>query len=68
MDDRIADDVGRWVALSERFADEGEMNLSKLLDAATYAHVRRTGWLHRPTVTKASMAEELATSIERLGP
>jgi hypothetical protein len=67
MDERIADDIGRWVALSERFADEGEMNLSKLLDAAAYAHMRRRGWLHRPAVTKATMAQELETSIDRLG-
>jgi predicted Zn-ribbon and HTH transcriptional regulator len=64
--ERIADDIGRWVALSERFADEGEMNLSKLLEAAAYAHVRRAGWLHRPLVTKATMAQELETSIDRL--
>jgi predicted Zn-ribbon and HTH transcriptional regulator len=66
MGERIEDDIGLWVALSERFADEGEMNLSKLLDAAVYAHVRRTGWLHRPLVTKASMAQELETGIDRL--
>jgi predicted Zn-ribbon and HTH transcriptional regulator len=67
MDEQTADDVGRWVALSERFADEGEMNLSKLLDAAVYAHLRRIGWLHRPVVTRATMARELETSIDRLG-
>jgi hypothetical protein len=67
MDERIADEIGRWVALSERFADEGEMNLSKLLEAAAYARMRRSGWLHRPAVTKATMAQELETSIDRLG-
>ena len=66
MDERIADDIGRWVALSERFADEGEMNLSKLLDAAAYAHIRRIAWQHRPVVTKATMARELEASIDRL--
>jgi Zn finger protein HypA/HybF involved in hydrogenase expression len=66
MDEPTGDDIGRFVALSERFADEGEMNLSKLLDAALYAHVRRVGWRHRPIITKASMAQELATSIGRL--
>jgi hypothetical protein len=64
--ERIEDDIGPWVALSERFAAEGEMNLSKLLDAAAYAHVRRAGWLHRPLVTKATMAQELDISIDRL--
>ena len=66
MDERNADDVGRSIALSERFAAEGEMNLSKLLDAAVYAEVRRSGWMHRPAVTRATMEQELRTSIERL--
>jgi hypothetical protein len=66
MDDLHADDVGRAIALSERFASEGEMNLSKLLDAAVYADVRRRGWLHRPAVTRAAMEGELRTTIERL--
>jgi predicted Zn-ribbon and HTH transcriptional regulator len=66
MDEQIVDDVGRWIALSERFADEGEMNLSKLLDAAVYAYVRRVGWRHRPIVTQITMRRELETSVERL--
>lgn len=66
MDELHADDVGRAIALSERFAAEGEMNLSKLLDAAVYADVRRSGWLHRPAVTRAAMEGELRTTIERL--
>ena len=66
MDELHADDVGRSIALSERFASEGEMNLSKLLDAAVYADVRRSGWMHRPAVTRATMEGELRTTIERL--
>jgi DinB superfamily len=66
MDELHADDVGRSIALSERFASEGEMNLSKLLDAAVYADVRRSGWIHRPAVTRATMQGELRTTIERL--
>jgi rubrerythrin len=66
MDELHADDVGRAIALSERFAAEGEMNLSKLLDAAVYADVRRSGWLHRPAVARATMEAELRTTIERL--
>src|SRR6478736_2432250 len=66
MDELHADDVGRWIALSERFASEGEMNLSKLLDAAVYADVRRSGWNHRPATARATMEGELRTSIERL--
>jgi len=42
------------------------MNLSKLLDAAAYAQVRRSGWMHRPVVTRATMAQELDLGIERL--
>jgi hypothetical protein len=66
MDELHADDVGRSIALSERFVSEGEMNLSKLLDAAVYADVRRSGWTHRPAVTRATMEVELRTTIERL--
>jgi len=66
MEERHADDIGRAIALSERFAAEGEMNLSKLLDAAVYAEVRRAGWRHRPVVTRATMEGELRTTIERL--
>ena len=66
MDELQVDDVGRAIALSERFAAEGEMNLSKLLDAAVYAEVRRSGWTHRPPVTRATMEAELRTTIERL--
>lgn len=43
MDEHWTDDIGRWVALSERFANEGEMNLSKLMDAALYVQTRRCG-------------------------
>ena len=66
MDIRRTDDLGRWVALSERFADEGEMNLSKLLAAAVYSHGRRAGRLHRPAITRAAMVEELQASMQSL--
>ena len=66
MQELHADEIGRSIALSERFASEGEMNLSKLLDAAVYADVRRSGWMHRPAVTRATMEVELRTTIERL--
>ncbi len=66
MEELHADEIGRSIALSERFASEGEMNLSKLLDAAVYADVRRSGWMHRPAVTRATMDGDLHTTIERL--
>jgi len=34
------EELGRLVALAERFASEGQMNLNKLLEAAIYAQVR----------------------------
>ena len=66
MDERWMDDIGRWVALSERFANEGEMNLSKLMDAALYAQARGAGWGYHPPVTRATMVQELETSIQHL--
>ena len=62
----MRDDIGRWIALSERFADEGEMNLSKLLAGAVDAQVRRDGWRHHPVITRATMERELGTSIKEL--
>ncbi|HSM56795.1 MAG TPA: hypothetical protein VK879_11635 [Candidatus Sulfomarinibacteraceae bacterium] len=36
-----APDTGQPVALAERLADEGQMNLNKLLEAVVYARSRR---------------------------
>jgi len=58
--------IGRATALAERFADEGYMNLNKLLEASVYSQVRRTAWEHRPKVTKESMQSELEASIQFL--
>ncbi len=66
MSERPTDDIGRLVALSERFAEEGEMNLSKLLDAALYAQARHSGWSYRAPVTRATMVQELETSVQHL--
>jgi hypothetical protein len=51
-------DIGRLIALAERFASEGQMNLNKLLEAAVYAEVRRFGWRYRPQVTLTTMQSE----------
>ena len=54
------------VALSERFASEGHMNLNKLLEAAVYAQTRRAAWRYRPLVTKDTMSGELDASLQFL--
>jgi rubrerythrin len=56
----------RMVALAERFAAEGQMNLNKLLEAAVYAQTRRAAWRYRPEVTVESMQAELETSLQFL--
>jgi GNAT superfamily N-acetyltransferase/rubrerythrin len=61
-----SDPEGQLVALAERCASEGQMNLNKLLEAAVYARSRRAGWRHRPQVTRGTMQRELADAIERL--
>lgn len=60
------DGLGRLVALAERFAAEGQMNLNKLVEAAVYAQVRRTGWRYRPPVTVKTMQGELEVCIQSL--
>ena len=54
------------VALAERFAAEGQMNLNKLLEAAVYAQTRRAAWRYRPVVTPGRMQAELEASIQFL--
>jgi rubrerythrin len=58
--------VPRLVALAERTASEGHMNLNKLLEAAAYAQTRRAAWRYRPQVTKEAMAAELEASVQFL--
>jgi hypothetical protein len=54
------------VALAERFAAEGQMNLNKYLEAAVYAKTRHAAWQYRPEVTAESMQGELEASIQIL--
>jgi predicted Zn-ribbon and HTH transcriptional regulator/uncharacterized damage-inducible protein DinB len=61
-----SNDIARLVALAERFADEGWLNLNKLVEAAVYAKVRRAGWRFRPQVTRDTMQTELAASLQIL--
>jgi rubrerythrin len=59
-------ELGRLVALAERCASEGQMNLNKLVEAAVYAQVRRTGWRFRPQVTVATMQSEIEAGLQFL--
>ncbi|MCJ7536642.1 MAG: DinB family protein [Anaerolineales bacterium] len=59
-------EIARTTALAERFADEGRMNLNKLLEAAVYSQIRRAAWEYRPPVTVKTMQAELETSIRFL--
>lgn len=54
--------LARATALAERCADEGYMNLNKLLEAAIYSQVRRAAWEYRPKVTRETMQRELETT------
>lgn len=59
-------EVGRLIALAERFASEGQMNLNKLLEAAVYAQIRHFGWCFRPQVTLTTMQSELEAGLQFL--
>lgn len=59
-------ELDRVAALAERFASEGQMNLNKLMEAATYAQVRRAGWNYRPPVTVNTMQAELEACTQSL--
>ncbi len=60
------EEIPRMVALAERFAAEGQMNLNKLLEAAVYAQIRRAAWHYSPEVTTGRMQAELAVSLQFL--
>jgi rubrerythrin len=57
-------EIGRMIALAERFASEGQMNLNKTLEAIVYAQIRRAAWNYRPEVTDQSMQAELAQCLD----
>lgn len=66
MNDKSLYELTQLTALAERLADEGQMNLNKLVEAAVYAKIRRAGWKHRPQISKDMMQEELANSVQAL--
>ena len=55
--------TGRMIALAERFASEGQMNLNKTLEAIAYAQMRRASWNYRPEITTQIMQSELAQCL-----
>lgn len=61
--DRI-NEIGRLIALADRFAAEGQMNLNKTLEAIAYAQIRRASWNYRPVVTTQTMQSELARCLD----
>lgn len=66
MSDRSLAELAQLTALAERLADEGQMNLNKLVEAAAYAQIRRAGWQHRPQISKDLMQDEIAHAIQVL--
>lgn len=61
--DRL-NDIGRIIALAERFASEGQMNLNKILEAIAYSQIRRASWNYHPEITPQTMLIELAQCLD----
>ena len=57
-------DIGRIIALAERFASEGQMNLNKILEAIAYSQIRRASWNYRPGITPQTMLSEFDQCLE----
>jgi rubrerythrin len=66
MSENSLNELAHLTALVERFADEGQMNLNKLAEAAVYAKIRRAAWKHRPKISKDMMVDELEIAIQAL--
>lgn len=60
--DRL-NEIGRIIALAERFASEGQMNLNKTLEAIAFSQIRRASWNYRPEITTQTMQSELAQCL-----
>jgi hypothetical protein len=60
------DGIERMRALAERFQAEGQVNLSKLLEAAVFARLHRAAWESRPLVTPATMKADFDAVLEIL--
>ena len=66
MSENSLNELAQLTALAERFADEGQMNLNKLAEAAVYSKIRRAGWNHRPRISTDRMLNELAIALKTL--
>lgn len=66
MSENSLNELAQLTALAERLADEGQMNLNKLVEAAVFAQIRRAGWKRRPQISKDLMQAELANAVEAL--
>ena len=55
--------IARMSAAAEKLADEGYMNLNKLIEAGIYAQLKRAAWEYRPKITRQNLQAELETSI-----
>jgi hypothetical protein len=60
------DDTGRMLALAARLEAEGQVNLSKLVEAAVYGRLRRAAWQSRPAITAATMQADLDLAVDSL--
>jgi len=58
--------MDRMLALATRFQDEGQVNLSKLLEATAYGRLRRAAWQTQPPITVANMESELDAVLSNL--
>jgi len=58
--------LSRLSALSDVLANEGAMNLNKLLDAAAYASARRLAWSNAPAIIPAKINAELVECLADL--
>lgn len=56
----------QMLALAGRFEAEGQVNLSKLLEAAVYARLRRAVRQFRPPITAAAMQAEFDSALSTL--
>lgn len=66
MTENTLEGLGQLTSLAERLADEGQMNLNKLVEAAVYSITRRAGWKHRPEISTDLMQDELANAVRNL--
>ncbi|MBL8163163.1 MAG: hypothetical protein JNJ61_14345, partial [Anaerolineae bacterium] len=62
----LLEGIEQMLALAGRLEAEGQVNLSKLLEAAVYARLRRAARQFRPPITAAAMQAEFDSVIGTL--